>query len=361
MKKIKFIYGILFLIVLASSCAEIEGIDQDLSFLNTISTSNPSKIFEISNDNSGIVKITPLGEGVLSFTVNFGHGTGADASAVVKPGGSATHTYPEGSYTVGIVATDIAGVSTTTTYPLTVTYRAPEDLVVTIEGDVEVSAKALYAKSFLVYYGDVANEVGTPMAIGQKLPAHTYAEGGPYTLKVVALSGGAATTQFMKTLSNLPMTFEGTFLADTTIKGTGQAFEIVANPGAGGLNTSATVGKFIRGKEGSSSVTFKLDIPINMALGKKIKLLVYNTDPAQIGKKMNFELASAVGGVPKDGVGLVKVAVTKSGEWEELIFDYSAIAGITSTTKFSQFVIRFNTTAVIPGTIVYIDDIRITN
>ena len=167
MKKIKLLSSLLFLIVVASSCTEIEGVDQDLSFLNSASSGNLSKIFDISNDNSGNVKITPLGEGVSTFTVNFGHGTGTAASATVMPGASVTHAYPEGSYTVTVVAYNLAGGSTTTTYPLTVTYRAPADVTIKIESDMVVSATALYAKSFLVYYGDVANEVGTPWQLVQ--------------------------------------------------------------------------------------------------------------------------------------------------------------------------------------------------
>jgi hypothetical protein len=362
MKKMKLICSLLFLMVAASSCTDIQGVDQDLSFLGTVNSANPNKIFDISNDNSGKVKITPLGEGFTTYTINFGHGTGAAASANVLPGYSTTHSYPEGSYTVTILSYDIAGVSTSTTYPLTVTYRAPEEVLVKIESDMVVSATALYAKSFLVYYGDVANEVGTPMAIGQKLPAHTYPVGGPYNLKVVALSGGAAKTEVVKTLFGLPLTFEsptmeyffGTF-------GGGQAFATVANPSATGLNTSVNVGKFTRGSESWSGTYSPLDIPINFAQGKKIKLLVYNPDPAFIGKKLNVELESAVGGVPANGVAVKKVAVTTSGAWEELVFDFTGVTGITATSRFNQLVFRYNDTESTPGAIIYIDNITFTN
>lgn len=365
----KLICSLLFLIVAASSCTKIEGIDQDLSFLNSISSTNLNKIFDISTDNSGTVKITPTGEGVASYTVNFGHGTGSAASATVVPGGTATHSYPEGSYNVSVVATDMAGKTTTTTYPLTVTYRAPEELKVTIESDMVVSAKALYAKSFLVYYGDVANEVGTPLAIGAKLPAHIYAAGGPYDLKVVALSGGAATSQVIKTLYGLPINFEGTstdyFFG---VFGAGQAFEKIANPFSDGLNTSATVGKFIRGDEGWSGTYSPLDIPINFAYGKKIKMLVYNPDPALVGKRVNCELESAVGGKPVNGVAVKRAIVTKSGQWEELTFDFSTFttSEIPANTRFNQMVLRYNVTAAGPvvggaGTILYIDNISLTN
>ena len=369
MKKMKLICSLLFLIVAASSCTEIEGIDQDLSFLNSVNTANLDKIFDISNDNSGIVKITPLGDGAVSYNVNFGHGTGTEASATVAPGVPATHAYPEGSYNVSIVATDLAGKATTNTYPLAVTYRAPEEVTITIESNMVVSAKALYAKSFLVYFGDVANEVGTPMAIGEKLPAHTYPAGGPFDLKVVALSGGAAKTEVVKTLYGLPLTFESaTMVYNFGVFGTGQAFEKIANPFASGLNTSATVGKFIRGDEGWSGTYSPLDIPINFAQGKKIKMLVYNPDPALVGKRVNCELESAVGGKPANGVAVKRAIVTKSGEWEELTFDFSTFttSEIPANTRFNQFVLRYNVTAAGPvvggaGTILYIDNISFTN
>lgn len=363
MKNIKIICSILFLIVVASSCTKIEGIDQDVSFINSVNSAKLDKAFAISNDNSGIVKVTPVGEGVVSYNVNFGHGTGTSASATLAPGLSASHTYPEGSYTVTIIATDMAGISTTTAFPLTVTYRPPVFEEVKIEADMVVSAKALYAKSFLVYYGDVDNEVGTPLAIGAKLPAHTYPAGGPYDLKVVALSGGAATSQVVKTLFGMPLTFESpTMNYSFNTTGTGQAFDKVANPFATGLNASTTVGKFTRGSAGANNTTSILDIPINFALGKKITMMVYNPDPTVINKKMYVELRSAVGGKPADGLAVKSVKISKSGEWEELTFDFSTFtaAQIPANTKFNQMVITYALGIPAGGTI-YIDTISLTN
>jgi len=364
MEKIKLIYSILFLVIFATGCAKEDGIDSDLSFLNSAGSANLSKIFEISNDNSGNVKITPLGEGVSSSTINFGHGTGAAASAIVAPGFSTTHSYPEGSYTVTIVSVDLTGKTTSTTYPLALTYRAPENLTIGTGSDMKVSATALYAKSFLVYYGDVSNEVGTPLAIGQTLPLHIYPAGGPYNLKVVALSGGLATSQSIKTLFGFPLTFEsatmdyffGTF-------GGGQAFAKVANPSATGLNTSATVGKFTRGYEGWSGTYSPLNIPINFAQGNKVKVWVYNPSAAMIGKNLNVELEAAIAGTgaTANGVGVLKVPLTTSGAWEELVFDFSTIPAITNTARFGQLVLRFNDATDGAGAIIYVDNFRLTN
>jgi hypothetical protein len=366
MNNLKLLYFVLIITMITSGCSKKDGISDDLSFLQSAAATNASKIFDISNDNSGNVKITPLGQGVTSFTVNYGHGTGAGASAVVMPGYNTTHSYPEGSYTVTIVAKDIAGKETTTTYPLQLTYRAPESVQINIGSDMSVGATALYAKSFLVYYGDVANEVGTPLAVGQTLPAHIYPAGTtPYTLKVVASSGGAASTTVTKALFGLPIDFE-TAAVDYFFGTFGNVnFTKVANPSATGLNTSSMVGKYEKpvGAETWSGTYSPLNIPINMAQGRKVKMLVYNPSAANIGKQVNVELEAAVAGTgaTANGVGVLKAPITTSGAWEELVFDFNTISAIPNTARFGQLVLRFNDVAKGAGEIIYIDNIRLTN
>jgi len=102
-------------------------------------------------------------------------------------------------------------------------------------------------------------------------------------------------------------------------------------------------------------------VPMDFATGKKVKVWVYNPDPAQIGFKLNVELEAAVGGTPANGVAVLKVPVTKSGAWEELVFDFSGIAGIPAGTKFNQLVLRFNDTFDGAGAIIYVDNFRLTN
>ena len=354
--------GVLAVLALTFGCSKQDGIDSDLTFLNSATSGNFTNIFDISDDNSGIVKITPLGDGFSKSIVNFGHGTGATSMAEVKPGASTSYVYPEGTYNVVVDYYDIVGKVTSVTYPLTVTYRAPENLKVTLSGETKVKASALYAKSFLVYYGDKANEAGVPMAIGEELPPHTYpATGGPFTLKVVALSGGAATTTYTKVLFTLPIDFEhpnidyffGTF-------GGGQKFEKVDNPDKSGLNTSTKVGKFTRGYEGWSGTYSPMNIPISFANGNKIKVLVYNTKPENIGAALNVELEWSING-PANGVGVLKVPVTKANEWEELVFDFSTISAIPADVKYTQLVLRFNSSKDGAGDVIYVDNFRLTN
>jgi hypothetical protein len=365
MKQLKIIYSLLCLIVIGSGCAKKDGIDGDLSYLSSVSSSGLTSTFDISNDNSGIVKITPNGQGITSYTVIFGDATGSVASQNILPGATAVHAYPEGTYTVTINAFDIAGKMISKTFPLTLTYRAPINLAINIGADMTVSATALYASSFLVYYGDVANEVGTPLAIGQTLPAHIYPAGGPYDLKLVAKSGGVATSQLIKTLFGFPINFDvatinyffGTF---------GNVnFSTVVNPSATGLNTSAKVGKYEKpaGAEVWSGTYSPLDIPLNLAQGKKIKVLVYNPSAANIGKKLNVELESAVAGTgaTANGVAVLKVPITTSGAWEELVFDFSTISAIGPNARFGQLVLRFNDVAMGAGEVIYLDNFRLTN
>lgn len=364
MNKLRSIYlTVIVLLIAFSGCSKKEGISDDLSFLNTAASSNADKIFDISDDNSGNVKIMPLGNGISKFDVKFGDAAGE--SATVTPGGSVIHSYDEGSYTVTIDAYDIAGKVTTATYPLTLTYRAPENLQVAVGDDGVVSATADYAHSFKVYYGDVANETPVNLAVGETLPAHIYPAGGPYELKVIAESGGAATTTFTKTLFGFPIDFENASVDYFFGTFGNVVFSKADNPAPGGLNTSAKVGKYEKpaGAETWSGTYSPLDIGANLAYGRKVKVLVYNPSAANIGKQLNIELEAGVGasGAPANGVAVLKRPITTSGAWEELVFDFGSISAVPATARFEQLVLRFNDVASGTGETIYVDNFRITN
>ena len=353
------------MLVVAISCT-VEGINNDTALLGTESSANLNKIFDISSDNSGKVIITPTANGAVSFKVDYGHGTVSPVTVV--PGASTTHIYPEGKYTVKISAKSISGATTEQTFPLDVVYRAPENVTVTLNKSIhnlKVKAKADYAKSYLVYFGDVTNEVGTPLSNDGEL-SHDYAVAGTYNVKVVALSGGAAKTEKMTptiiyNAYGLPITYE---LA-TQNYGVGGTFggvstAVLANPFPTGLNTSAKVWRYTKslGAESWSGTYSPLDTPIDFATGKKIKLLMYATE---VGKKLNVELEWAVGGTPANGVAVLKVANTVANSWEELVFDFSTIAAIPANAKFTQLVFRYDDSAKGSGEVIYIDNIRLTN
>lgn len=367
MKKIKSIFSYLLVLLVVASCSTPDSLNDDLNYLNTASSSNNNRIFDISDDNSGLVKITPVGEGVTSFTVSYGHGS--TGPVTLSPGQSTTHNYPEGSYTVTIVSTDIAGHQTSNEYPLQLTYRAPENLVInkSLNGyDLTVSATADYANSFLVYFGDVTGEVGTPMAVGQTLPAHTYASAGTYNLKVVALSGGTATTQVIEQVVifnpySLPITYEDPN-QNYSIGGTFGGVDVakVANPFPGGINTSPTVWRYTKNNGAATwsgtwtPLSTPNGTPINIDNGNKIKVMVYSTE---VGKKLNVEIEQGTNGVSNK---ILQVASTVANQWEELVFDFGTF-GIPAGTEFRQLVFRYNDVASGSGEVIYIDNVTQSN
>lgn len=365
MKKFKIIPGFLLLLAVALGCSVEDGIDGDTSFVNTATTENLDVIFDITQDNSGNVTITPTAQGAASFIVNYGDGAGSDSSVTLRPGEKTTHSYDEGNYTVTVTAKNIGGETTTADFPLAVVYRAPENVQVSLSENMQVSATADYADSFLVYYGDVENEVGTPLAIGEQLPEHNYpATGAPFTLRVVALSGGQATTEVVRTLFGFPIDFE---IDDVAFFGTfddwgQQAFEVVDNPNPSGINTSDRVGKYTNGHAPWSGTYSPLNIPVNFEHGKTIKVMVFNPDAANIGKNLNVELEWPVGAADAQPYGaILKMPLTTSGQWEELTFDFSNHEAIPDDAKFTQLVFRFNDVAEGNLEVIYIDNITLTN
>jgi PKD repeat protein len=139
MKNIKFIFGFVCLLALAISCT-VDGIDDDTSFINSVGApTNIVAFYIITQDNSGLVTITPNGEGAVSYDVYYGDST--TEPVVVVSGKSTSHIYSEGTYTVKIIATGINGLKTEVTQSLVVSLKAPENLVVTISNDLVVSKK----------------------------------------------------------------------------------------------------------------------------------------------------------------------------------------------------------------------------
>jgi hypothetical protein len=171
--------------------------NNDLIFLDGVTKpTNISALVTIANDNSGKVTVQPNGEGVTSYTIQYGDS--GNTSDKVFPGGKAQHTYTEGVYNMKIIATTVNGVQTEYIQPVTVSFIAPTDLLVTATTEpgrkLNVSATANYETYFDVYFGDVPNEVPQQFNEGQTI-SHTYATVGSYSLKVVARSGGVASTQ----------------------------------------------------------------------------------------------------------------------------------------------------------------------
>lgn len=363
MKTLKYLLSCLILISTFSGCKK--EINDDVSFVETTATSAKlGAMFTITQDNTGLVTITPNGEGVASFEIAYGHGTAGPVK--VLPGGSTSKVYPEGVYDVKITGTNVAGVSTTVTQKLTVTFRAPENLEVTAVIDptnkykVNVSAKALYETFFQVYFGDVANEVPTNFLEGQTI-SKTYARTGSYTVRVVALSGGAATTTFTKVISIvdpvvLPVTFESTTINYAWNDFSGGNVTVVANPHNTADNASTRVAKMVKNAGdpwGGSWIG--LGGPIDFSANKVFRMKVFSP---RVGAKVLLKVENA-------GNGSIsferEVLTTVANAWEDLAFDYRTI---NTSNDYHNIVVIFDNGTPGDGSAnftFYMDDIRLTD
>ena len=198
MKNINKFYKYFFALFILMACNEEL---RDLSFTDSIAPpSNVSAAYDLTQDNTGNVTITPTADGALSFEVYFGDSTTEPAKLGL--GENVTHTYAEGSYNVKIVAINLKGEKVEATQPLVVSFKAPENLTVTIENDaaiskqVNVTATADFAATYEFHSGETG--VTQPVAtanIGDQL-SYQYSTPGTYSVKVVAKGAAIATTEY---------------------------------------------------------------------------------------------------------------------------------------------------------------------
>jgi|APSaa5957512535_1039671.scaffolds.fasta_scaffold12645_3 hypothetical protein len=124
----------------------------------------------------------------------------------------------------------------------------------------------------------------------------------------------------------------------TTFENGGNApFEIVSNPSATGVNTSATVGSMttlttgapwagVESQHGSDIGSFSFD-----ATNSTVKIMVYKSVISDVGLKF----VEANGEAQPE----IKVANTLINEWEEMTFDFSSHIGVGATGVLDQIVI----------------------
>jgi hypothetical protein len=198
MKIINKITKVFIIIVMVFACNE----EDNLSFLDTIpAPSNVSAVFNITQDNTGLVTIYPTAEGATSFDIYFGDTSTTDPENI-KQGNNLEHIYAEGSYEVKVVASNLKGDTAEITKQLVVSFKAPQNLMVTVENDaaiskqVNVNATADFALMYEFYSGEV--DVDQPAMtgnIGEGI-SYQYANPGTYALKVIAKGGAIETTEY---------------------------------------------------------------------------------------------------------------------------------------------------------------------
>jgi len=196
MKNVKKIYKSVLIILVIISCTD----NRDLGFLEeVVLPSNISALFDITQDNSGLVTITPSGEGASTFEIGLGD---SSESVRITSGESIENIFTEGSYNVSITAFNIVGDSTQVNQQLVVSFEAPQNLEVVIENDastskqVNISATADFAISYEFHSGETG--IDQPVAtanIGDGI-SYDYETPGIYSVKIVAKGGAIETTEY---------------------------------------------------------------------------------------------------------------------------------------------------------------------
>ena len=308
--------------------------DDEVSYaLQEISApTNLNAVFDIAQDDSGEVSITPTGEGASVFRVFFGDVEGETATEAA-PGETLTHVYGEGEFTLRIVGVGATGLTSELSRVVTISFAAPTNLELettisqTNPFEVSVIPTAENATVYDVFFGDVENEEATTIMNGETA-THVYAEVGEYTIRVVARGAGAATLEITEVVAIagasdpivLPITFDSPTVnyAFGTFNGT--SFEVVDNPDVSGANATASkVGAITNSGVQFEGGAFNLGTPVDFSgENKTITMKFWSTTALPV--LLKFE-----GGVNDERQTEVVANHTGSG-WEELSFDFGTDA-----------------------------------
>ena len=152
----------------------------------------------------------------------------------------------------------------------------------------------------------------------------------------------------------LPLDFESATVNYTFTDFGGGATTKIANPQISGINTSANVGKMIKGAGqvyGGSVIT--LAAPIDFSVNKTFKVKVFSP---RVGAKLLLKVENAIDG----NINFQQEATsTLANAWEDLTFDYSTIS---TTNQYSKLVFIFDLGTMGDGTANYtwlFDDVRL--
>ena len=352
---------IIFLLTFFVSC-------EDTDELQNVQISQPENIsvdFDITQDNSGLVTITPSGNNVTEFTVNFGDGS--DISEPIQTGNNLEHVYEEGNYNVEITGFNLNGESTSITQELVVSFLPPENLEVNIikaaddPFTISVEASATNAAGFEVLFGDEQDgEDPTPLMIDETI-THTYEEVGTYNVTVIALSGGEATTSLTEQIDIfdplvLPIDFESEtvdYNFNNFGGGEGMGVPVVDNPDPNSLNDSPKAGSYTKvvGSEPWAGTAATLNSHIDFSGTSSIAVDVYSPSA---GTPVLLKVENS-----EDPTNLfleVEVSTTVADEWETLIF---TLPDIEQDIDYDNIVLFFNFNTPGNGETYYFDNVKL--
>jgi len=368
-----------FLAMLTISVLLFTGCETDeitnYAFQDISAPTNVQAKFDVAQDDSGDVSITPSGEGAQTFQVYFGDGD--ETPLEVAPGETVSYTYGEGEYLVKVIAIGSTGLTSEFNQRLLISFKAPENLMVNIDqsatnpAKISVSASADFAASFDVYFGDVEDEEPTQLMPDGSID-HTYAAPGTYTVRVVAKGAGVATAETTVEVVvpeandpvKLPITYDVPTVNYALGTFEGATFEVVTNPFLSGANTEESmVGKLTNNGAQYEGGTYELGEPVDFSGDNKtISLKFYSDKPVSVLVKFEEGV---------DGARQTEVSAAHGGTgWEILTFNFDTDAvksyvegddaengkAFVPTGKYNNLVLFAEIGKTTKGTF-YIDDI----
>lgn len=316
-------------------------------------------VYNITQDNSGLVTISPSGSNVSEFEVFFADGTGE--SQVLALGENAERVYGEGVYPVRVVAKSLGGKTTEFSRDLIVSFRAPENLVVTIDESpnsifgISVTASADFATGFEVTFGEDPAAAPVVFMPGETV-TYDYSAVGTYDVTVTALSGGAATTQVTEVVIIedpivLPLDYESSTI-DYGLIPFESAVAIIDNPDVSVGNSSAKVVSIEKtGSAVFGGVVSPLSGPIDFSGASSFRMKTWS--PMPVGTRVTMKLENFDGSIASADFDAF---TTVQNQWETLFFDTT---GLDTTQPFSRFVVFFDLGNAPTGDVNYFDNIEL--
>ena len=337
LKKILLMLTVVFWL----GCSE----DQETPEIELPAPTEVEALIDIATDDSGLVTITPSGEGVASYTVFYGVDPNEEG-VTVEVGSSTSNTYMEGDYTLTVVATNADGKTTTITKDVSVSFTQPSNVAVDVQVAVEnsfmvtITPSADDATVFEVLFGDEADgDLATMVTAGDSV-MHEYTAAGDYTITVIAKGASATTVSITEAIMIeasadllLPIDFENASVNYTLADFEGAASQVIDNPNINNDNPSAKVGQTVKtdGAQTFAGTIITLTEPIDFSIGNGIKLKVYSP---KAGATLRMKLENLDDG---NIFAEVDALTTVADAWETLSFNFSGVADGTSLQKIILF------------------------
>ena len=193
MKTIKYIFSCCLIALTIWACS-----DDEKNANYSLTADAPSELdlsFNVTQDNSGLVTITPTAVGAMLFDIDFGDGSDSEE---IENGSKSTHTYAEGVYTVALTAFGATGIEASITKELVVSFQPPVITLITIQNSesvskqVDVYVEADNAATVEVHFGETADADPVVGNIGEVVSG-VYENPGIYTI-TVEVKGAAIET-----------------------------------------------------------------------------------------------------------------------------------------------------------------------